>query len=45
MPEESFLDLLKEKAENQESDKKSFYQEISDIVPLKQDTIEKKTLF
>lgn len=43
MPEESFLDLLKEKAENQESDKKSFYQEISDIVPIKQDTIEKKT--
>ena len=44
MPEESFLDLLKEKAINQESDKKSFYQEISDIIPIKQDTIEKKAI-
>ena len=43
MPKESFLALLKEKADAQESDKKSFYQEISDIVPIEQDTIETKT--
>ena len=43
MSNDSFLALLKEADNAQKKDKQAFSQEVADIVPLKQDTIEKKT--
>ena len=45
MSNDSFLALLKEADNAQKKDKQAFSQEVADIVPLKQDTIEKRPNF